>query len=248
MEKVFKCRFFLWLEGAVPFLIAAWCMTEVFKASTIPNSALLASILYFINWLLFSAVTVTVALSILKGEAKLNAGTLLLLAFLVLGVCILLRTRGDRTLFVILPIFIYALRGHDFRDFSKKAAVFLGCALVLVILLATVGVLPDEVFSFRGETERYTLGFTYATLSQTIMMFVALTVSYAFREKTPFWLLALELALSCFIYWKTDTRTGFGLTLLILLFTLASKLVFLFKKDISLPLSALQKPKLYNTL
>ncbi len=248
MERVFNLRAFALLEKNIPWLICTWCMTEVFRASTIPNNAILGNILFTINTVLFLAVLLSVVISAFKGNAALNGGTLLLLAFLFLGLCILIKTKNDRTLFVVLPVFMYALRRHDFRDFTKKAACFIGGALLLVILLALIGVLPNEVFSLRGETERYTLGFTYATLSQTLMMFVALTLNYGFREKTPYWLLALEVALSCFIYWKTDTRTGFGLTLLIVFVTLAYKLIKHFKKDFALSFPALQKPKVYNVL
>ncbi|MBP3437206.1 MAG: hypothetical protein J6K61_04810 [Clostridia bacterium] len=247
MEKVFKFKGFALLDGAVPWIVAVYCMIEVFLAAALP-SAFLESLLRIAKFAIFFLFLCHVTVDMVKGYFPFKKSNLLFLAFFILGLCIYFGASNIGLYFVLIPLLLVVLRDRDFRDITKKTSLLVGIALLTVILLSLVGVLPNEVFSTRGETERYTLGFTYATLSQTIVMFVSLTLNFSYREKTPYWLLALEVAVSVFVYIYTDTRTGFFLTLVIVIFTLFAKWRRFLPFQKTLSLSFLQKPAFYNTL
>ena len=250
MERVFNLKVFALLRRSLPWLLGATCMLEVFLTSEMLHILLLANLLSGIKLVLFALIGLSLFVDIACGKLAPSFGVLLLLVCFLLGVGIYIATGGGgwRTLFILLPLLLMALRRSDFKRVAFAAGALLGVGLVLVIFLALIGALPNEVFSYRGETERYTLGFTYATMSQSLMLFSALSLNYALQKRTPSWLLVAEAALSVFIYTQTDTRTGLGLTLAVVTATLAHKLLAKKEEKISRFFAFTEKRWVYNTL
>ncbi len=247
MERAFNWFGFALLKRSLPWLLGARCLLEVFLTSEMLNIPLLAAILSSAKLILFVLISLSLLADVVLLRLRLSLGLLLVLLFLGLGIGIYIAT-GWRTLFILLPLLLLALKDCDFKRVAFAAGALVGIGTVLVILLALIGILPNEVFSYRGEMERYTLGFTYATMSQSLVFFAALSLNYALKDKTPYWLLALELILPIFVYAQTDTRTGLGLTLVIVAVTLAHKLLAQKGKSLASLLAFLQRPWAYNTL
>lgn len=155
---------------------------------------------------------------LIKKRIKINALTV------VCGVCFALTTYFVQTTqLAFFFIFMCAFGGYKFEDFAKFALKLLIVSVSVVTIFALLGVIP-ETESIRGNDYRIGLGFKTCTLTASLFMFIVLTYNYLKKHKISFSVLIIETVIACLVYYATKARTGFSLTIIIVLCSFFSKI------------------------
>ena len=127
----------------------------------------------------------------------------------------------NRSVFFIWFILL-ALRKMEFDRLIQIAFKIFTIAFLVIICLATLGIIPNWEFS-RGNSIRYALGFIYATDAIGMYLIIILMFFYTKREKsTKTELLILE-TINVFMYSYTNGRVSFILISLVLFIQFLSR-------------------------
>lgn len=134
--------------------------------------------------------------------------------FIIIGMLNLLATK--HTLILSFAVFFFGFANFEFRDLLKKYLIVLSVTFLLIEILAFSNIIPMG-YSARTDMVRYNMGFKTSTLASAILFFLVLGFVYLLQERIPVIVIVVFLAAAVVLYKLTDTRTGFYLTLLLLL-------------------------------
>lgn len=118
----------------------------------------------------------------------------------------------------ILITFLFVLAACDV-DWKRliRVSMFVACGCVIVILLsAAVGILPQNIILREDGSVRYYLGFSYTSLLANYFFHILLMFLYVKKEKLHLWGYGIIMMLNVAIYLLTDTRAVFALVFLAL--------------------------------
>lgn len=120
-------------------------------------------------------------------------------------------------------ILFVAFSKLDFKTTTHKLNNRIKLTLIIIILLSLLDLIPNLV-SFRiGNEARYQLGFTTATLPNSILMFIFLNDIYFYQDRLSIIRVLSYICLSFILHVITDTRTGFVLVIISAIFSLILK-------------------------
>ncbi len=159
-----------------------------------------------------------------KKKVKIDWLFFVLLAFFIVTLIV-----AKSTFLISILFFVYILRQYKFDDFIKYAFWFLFGFFVITICFSMIGIIPDLIHS-RGDITRHCLGLNNSTYSQNIFAFIILASIYIYRSKLSWLAILLELCVACFIYFLTNSRASFLLSILLLVVICIVKLFILFNK------------------
>lgn len=146
--------------------------------------------------------------------------------FLIIGVICAVVTLvfTHSTLICFFMGFLYVLKDYKFKEIAKIFAITTFIATTIVVLLAFNGIIENLVTD-RGEIERLALGFKWSVPTITFFMFSVLAYNFVRKNEITIFELVAELLINYFLYYFTNTRTGYFLVIGIVLLTLLLKLI-----------------------
>ena len=125
---------------------------------------------------------------------------------------------------------ITAMKNIKFEKILKYAVPTNIIIFLSVVLLSLIGIIPNWS-SFRGDgTVRYYLGYQYATVPATYFFTIVLVRFYQKGKDIKWFEIIFEFLISLFLYVKTDSKTGFILTVFVIIMIIIIKLRDEFKK------------------
>ena len=179
--------------------------------------------------LLFSAARAVCYLCVcLKGAIDLFGGMYSKKEILVCGavgafLLVLAYTTGDKNP-LIYWVFIAAGHNVDFQKLIKWAAIAHFAALAVIIAACYGGILDNITIERHGQDKlREGLGFDYASEAANFFFYAALLWIYYRKIDISIPETAVLLACAAALFWKTDTKSAFALTVLALTGTLVLK-------------------------
>lgn len=146
------------------------------------------------------------------------------LMYAIFAIIAFLTVLFAKTTFVLVLFIMFVLSsqfGHE--QIVKYLNDALLCVLFLTVISSVVGLIPSAT-SIRQGVNRQSLGFGSCTMPQSLFMFVSLNFLYLKHRNTKFWLLIFEFIVASVFYFYTQARTGYFLTLIIIIVNLILKL------------------------
>lgn len=224
MKRVFDV---IYVEHRKKFLFVSlfiYCLIGVLRTSVI-NEIQVCSVLLNVLLILIAVILCFyLFFDVIFRKIKITP-------FLIIGslcaFCSLIFARNSIICFFI--AFLFGLKDEDFNEIVKVVSLALFIGLVLVVFLSLIGCIESGV-GHRGEQVRLKFGFVSATQSSIFFFLVCLIYNYFKKEKISYFVLLFEFIVNLAIYYFTDTRTGFALTLVIIFTSIILKLYALFKE------------------
>ncbi|GAX04671.1 hypothetical protein IWT140_02314 [Secundilactobacillus pentosiphilus] len=130
---------------------------------------------------------------------------------------------GDNHIWLDLVIMIFGSLGINYSKFFGNIALFRILLNTLLILLALLGRIPNDV-SVVDTRIRFNLGYTWTSFAAHTLLFIVLLLMWRYKDKAPLWLYFALGIVNIWIYQKTNTKSPFALVFLVLI------LWFLFSK------------------
>jgi len=215
--KICRNTLILWNEEksfigkAKLFLFFLYVFVGILRATTISFNHW-TSIAQTIQISILSILTFNLFFEIMEGKIKANP------LVLVLILCSIINTFLTKHLFMFSFFILFSsFCNFNFKNLVKKFTYLVILSACLIVFLNIISVIPDAGAS-RLDKIRYSLGFKTATLPSSILMFISLGLLYVKQEKAKNWLLFLLFIINLLLFVLTDTRTGFIITILILMF------------------------------
>lgn len=162
-------------------------------------------------------ILIVVFVEYINSKIKLNPIGIL---FFLIGMLNLVVTK--HTLILSFSIFFFGFANFEFKDLLKKYLLVLAVTFALIEILAFTNIIPMG-YSARTDMVRYNMGFKTSTLASAIFFFLVLGLVYLLQERIPIILLLALFLISVVLYKLTDTRTGFYLTVFLLLLSFLYK-------------------------
>ncbi len=113
-------------------------------------------------------------------------------------------------------VFILLLREYKFKYILKYFYIMLWIAFLFTVFMSVIQVYPNIDYDRNG-TDRMALGFGTPTLGQSVLMFLLLTKFYLDSCKISCWTVTLFFVASTVFYFFTAGRTGYFLTLALII-------------------------------
>ena len=218
MTKVFKFVYEDKRKDITFSLVGIYCAIGIMLSSSI-SFAHSKLIFNLVQLLIAGILTVYILLDLILKRQKVSC------VFVILGVyCVLNLIISRSTQLLAIFILVYSLKTYNFKELMAFLLKFVLITFAIIITLSLFKVLPDDVH-MREDALRHTLGFECSTLSQSIFMFVILSSLYVYQSDIKLELLITEFIISSLLYYLTNSRTGFYLSILIILIALIVKYV-----------------------
>ena len=144
------------------------------------------------------------------------------LVLIILG--ILVNIFSTQLSILTMALFLYAFSAEDFKNVAKVAFFSISITFLFVVASSLLNIIPNISYS-RNEKIRYALGFTYATLPQSLCLFMLLYRAYIRKSKMHYLEILAFAILVCVIYYLTDTRSGCLISLCCCAIILISKFI-----------------------
>lgn len=122
-------------------------------------------------------------------------------------------TSGN-TKILIIASFLLCADCVRFRSISRASLIVTGISTIIVVLLCSVGILEDYVYSRSSDAIGHSLGFTHYSTLPYYLFFMWLNYLYLRRTKLSFLELLFWLAIEGIVYYFTTLR----LTLVLVVF------------------------------
>lgn len=117
------------------------------------------------------------------------------------------------TFMLSFAVFFCAFTTMDFKKALKRYLIILSITLGLVVVLSLFNIIEMGGAERGAGISRINFGFKTATLPNTIFFFICLGFIYLKKQKTPWLVLLLFIIITSLLYYFTNTRTGFFLTI-----------------------------------
>lgn len=112
----------------------------------------------------------------------------------------------------------------NFKSLLKNYLIVLNVTFIAIVLCSLIGIIPIGT-SERTDTIRYNFGFSTSTLAASIFFFIVLGHVYLNQKRTSYLYLLIAVAVAGIIYYFSDTRTGFFLTLFVCVLCALDKVI-----------------------
>lgn len=216
------------------------------------NSSIIASKTIFISFCLYTVIGILRGTNIDFPKWSTIAVIIQLLALEIISICVILEAYHRRLKFNFFFFFCFAvgiinclLTKHTFMlGFSilffafaimesgywqqSYQSILLRFLIVLTVtfffvFFASIFGIIDMGYASRTDVNRYNFGFQTATLAPAIFFFITLGFVFHYKERTSLWFLVFAFCFAFFLYIASDTRTGFFLTIGIILLCVLDK-------------------------
>lgn len=114
----------------------------------------------------------------------------------------------------------------SFNDLFLRFMIVLTTVFFIIFISSVIGII-DMGYSSRENISRYNFGFQTATLAPAIFFFITLGFIYLYKERTSWTFLLFAFSFAFFLYYASDTRTGFFLTVCTISLCVADKCLHL---------------------
>ncbi len=208
-------------------LIAFYCCLVLCQSISIfhnNNFSNLLSTIKLIRAIILLALIFYYMLDLIFGINKLKLITIILFCLFFIN---FIFTKSFLLLNIL--IFIEVLKQYEFEEFVRYIFYWISILFCSVIILSLLNVLPD-IEGSRGSTIRHALGFDVPTFTQSVFMFIILTSVYIYKDKISWFVLILETVIATFLYYMTNTRGGYYLSILIIAVAFVVKLTKIVNK------------------
>ena len=219
MTKVFNAIYVKNREKILYAILFLYCVIGYLKTSTITNIYYCNLILNILLGICAVILCFYLLFDLLNKKFKVT-GFLIFGTFCAIGSLIVIHN----TIICFFLAFLYVFKDSNFNNIAKIVSYALLISLISVILLSGIGVI-DTINGERIDRIRYSLGFNASTQASIFFFLYCLLFNFVNKEKTPIYVLVLEIVANVLIYLLTDTRTGFALTFVIVIFTIILKII-----------------------
>lgn len=203
-------------------LISIFFASFMFSVSTLTFEVKgLNKCLKVFRYCIYTLFIIDFIIDFIKKERKLNL--VLTLTFIPAFFTVLFAGNYD---ILFLWILMCVFSKFEFKQALKFAFYGMIISFITVILLCVFKLIPDWTYLRHDGKVRHSLGFNYPTPLSTIFMFIILIYSYINNFKFPIWKILIEMLATCLIFYYSDSRTGFLLTMIIIVVTLFLNLPF----------------------
>lgn len=117
--------------------------------------------------------------------------------------------------FAVIFAFIYSAREMDFKRIARFSILISSIALGFIIISSFLGVIPNPVFMHHGKL-RYNLGFRGMLFAPLFLFNITTLVLYERGSKIKWMQILFLILLNVGMFFLTDSRLSFYLSLLIL--------------------------------
>ncbi len=146
--------------------------------------------------------------------SDLKKVSLPLICFIVFLLLIALFSH-NRDLFLFFLI-LYASKDIGFDTIVKYAYRIEILAMVVIVLCSLFGISENLEFARSGGRVRYALGYNYPTAPSTRFFILLMMQFYLYHKNLRLTELILDLFVAGFLYYLTDSRTGFIVSVLMI--------------------------------
>ena len=208
---------------------AVFCIAALFANTPLPSQyEFIKNCIDIIKLIVFVIFSIDILLD-LKSK-KIDKKTFLILAPLgLLSVITLLASRKPHML--ILTLFVAEFRKFKFEDVVKFALAAFQTTFIVVITLSIFKVLPNLYIERSAEQMRYALGFGYVTIASTCFLFIILMSAYLKKSNMPWVEVLYSFLISILLYYITDSRCDFFISIGVILSIALIKLIKNFNFD-----------------
>ena len=219
MTKVFNAIYVKNREKILSVTLFLYCVIGYLKTSTITNIYYCNSILNILLLLCAVILCFYLLFDLLNKKFKVT-WFLIFGVFCAIGSLIVIHN----TIICFFLAFLYVFKDGDLKKIAKIISYALLVSLVSVILLSGIGVI-ETLNGERFNKIRHSLGFNASTQASIFFFLYCLLFNFINKEKTPIYVLVLEIVANVLIYILTDTRTGFILTFIIVIISIILKII-----------------------
>ena len=224
MKRVFDLFYVNYRKQILLVALSCYCLIGVFRTSVI-NEIKVCSLLLSIFLILLSVVLCFyLFFDIILRKIKITP-------FLIIGglcaFCSLIFVHNSIICFFI--AFLYVLKNEDFNEIVKTVSLTIFIGLCLIVFFSLIGIIENNI-GYRGDQIRVSFGFVSATQASIFFFLTCLTFNYFKKEKISYFTLLFEFVINFVIYFFTNTRMGFALTIVVIFVSLILKIYCLYKE------------------
>ena len=201
---------YLFLAALVFWMCAYFCYERTFLA------IYLERYVWYINFL---TLTTLIAAEIMRQKHGLWS----LAGFAVVAFCSFAAMRAGTNVVMIMVLFVYVGRRTDFRITAFVSLIVIALLTISIIGLSQIGLLPNHTPT--GERTRQYLGFRYPLYPAQCVFMITCLWSYLRGIRISFAEIALLFAINLAIYYATDSRLSFFLSIGLLFVVMVLKLL-----------------------
>ena len=206
-------------------LFSFFLVLVILESSNLTNEiAGFVKVLFFFKLFVFGLFALDIFYDLIKGKIKIN-WILSVLSVIVLATLFI--TKKPHML--ILLLLMVEISKYKFSQVAKVALITFQVCFALIVFLTALGIIPNAI-NLRGDGEiRNSLGFNYVLTAQTIYFFIILISVFLKKNNMPFSELLFHFIIVSILFFYTDARCDFCLSLVLLTMVCLVKL-FKFKK------------------
>ena len=185
-------------------------------------------LLEILRYILFGIFCIDFIIDLIKKKRRLN---FLIIISLVISICSIIAVKNIDILLLVMVL--VEMGKFKFDDVIKVVYYFVLILYFIIVLGSVLGFIPNLIYNRDEETYRYSLGFIYPTITSTLFMFILLMKYYLKKFDVSVENLLCDTILIGIIYYLTKSRTGFVLSLIIIIFAVLLKISYLKKININ---------------
>lgn len=140
-----------------------------------------------------------------------------------------------KTYYTLLPIFLLVISvgNINLERILKIWIIEIGILMLLVLVSYYIGIIGEttRVFGRESDKIRYGLGYGYSSFSANYFFHFTLFYSFIRREKLKVIEIIALFVINCYLYLKTDTKSAFACSMLLLFLVLIIKYFKLSKQN-----------------
>lgn len=181
---------------------------------------------YFVGYYKFIVLFCVILLFLKEISHKRISSRSMVGALVMSFITILLVIKGTgnaQLSFACVFVFAYAARNIDFYKICKITLFLTLSLLLLVIISSFLGIIQNYHVIQDGSRHRYFLGFRYALNAPALLVNAIFLHTYIRKEKSKIFDIILFLLASFLLFFATNSRLTFGLSMIGLLISLVIK-------------------------
>ena len=187
--------------------------------STLGVNETLSRIIYFGKFLVFGIFFLDILYDVITKKIKIN---FVLIFLSIIAVETLIFSRKPHML--ILMLLMVEASKYKFSTVVKTALITFIACFGFIIFLSIVGIIPNAKNYRMDGTLRYSLGFSYVTIAQTVYFFIILFRTYLKGKDVSYVELLCHAIVVSVVYYLTDSKCDFFLSIFALIVILFAKL------------------------
>ena len=213
IKRIFKS------EKIILLLFSIYVITTNLEYSVINTYPVYTLVAKIIRYAIYVYTIIKTILKIIEMK-KINARFLAIIIFSLLVMII-----SKEKSWVTILIMILLIKDMNFEKIVKYCFYCNLVMYVIIIMGSIFKIIPNWTYS-REFSIRYSMGYSYPTLTSTYLFILLLMRFYMKKGKKESWEIMLELLLASLVFYLTDSKTGFILSIIIIL---AETIIIVFK-------------------